>query len=95
MLFQEREPAGNDLEPILGGIDPLPQGLILGFELAYALASLGELGPGQHATVGPSLLHLPLGLQGPSPPCSQLLGQMAHDLLQLGQGLLVGSFVVV
>jgi hypothetical protein len=95
MLFQEREPAGNDLEPILGGIDPLPQGLILGFELAYALTSLVELGPGQHATVRPSLLQLPLGLQGPSPPCSQLLGEMTDYLLQLGQGLLVGSFVVV
>jgi hypothetical protein len=95
MLFQKREPAGDDLEPIFGGGDPLPQRLILGFELDYPLASLSKLRACQHPAIGPGLLQLALGLQRPSPPPGQFLGEMMHHLFELGQGLLVGSFVIV
>jgi len=95
MLFQEGEPAGNDLEPILGRIDSLPQGLVLGFKLDHSLASLGELRTRHHAAVGPGLLQLALRFQGPPAPPGELFGEMMDHLLELVEGFLVGALVVV
>ena len=54
MLLHERDAAGQGLEPFLGAIDALSQGLILHFELDHPLARLVELRPGKHAPVGAS-----------------------------------------
>jgi hypothetical protein len=95
MLFQKRQPPGQGPQPILGGIDPLPESLILGFELDDPLPGLIELGAGKHPSVDSRLLQLTFGLQSAPPPTRQLLGEMVHDALELSEGLLIGTFVVV
>ena len=41
LLLQEREPAGQGAQPFLGGIDSLPQRLVLGLQLDYPLRETG------------------------------------------------------
>src|SRR5215203_6111538 len=95
MLFEKRDPAGQRLKPVLSGIDPESQRLILRFQLDDPLACLGELGPGKHAAVGAGLLQLAFRLQCSPAPAGQLLGEVADHLFEVAQRALVGPFVIV
>src|SRR5689334_5226582 len=95
MLLEKEKTTGQSTKPVLGCIDALLEHLVLGRELGDLLASLTQLRPRHYAAIRPSLLQFTFSLQGPPAPSGQLFSEIVYHLLQFGERLLVGTFIMI